>query len=157
MNFEIRPCDFSELELLATQTIFREYANSLEIDLCFQGFDEELNHLTQIYSKPQGNIWLVWQNQEVAGSIAVKRLDEKNCEMKRLYLTPSARGKGLAKQLINSAIGFAREANYQTMKLDTLSSMTAAIQLYLNFGFVSTHQYVHNPIETALFFEKRLL
>ena len=74
-------------------------------------------------------------------------------EMKRLYVKPEFRGFGIAKALVDSLIQKAKEANYSTMKLDTLSTMTAAIALYTSLGFVSTSQYVHNPIETALFFE----
>lgn len=137
------------------QAIFREYANSLEIDLCFQGFEEELANLPKPYNWPNGCIVLAFDEAEnIAASIALKPLKEEGvCEMKRLYVRPAYRGMGVARALVRQLIGTAREKGYQKMKLDTLSTMTEAIALYRSEGFVETDQYVHNPQETALFFE----
>jgi ribosomal protein S18 acetylase RimI-like enzyme len=88
--------------------------------------------------------------------VALKPIDDGIAEMKRLYVKPSSRNKGISRSLVKNLIDFALEQNYHTIKLDTLNTMTAAMTLYESFGFVETAQYVHNPFETALFFELNL-
>ena len=153
LNYEIEVIEYSKEALESAAVIFREYANSLDVDLCFQGFDQEMSHLAIVYAKPKGCILLAKYQDDVIGGVALKQIGEGVSEMKRLYVKPKFRGFGIAKSLVDSLIQKAKEANYSIIKLDTLSTMTAAIALYTSFGFVPTGQYVHNPIETALFFE----
>ncbi len=128
----------------AVRALFREYGESLDFDLCFQGFDDELEDPFAIYAA----IWL-----SDSGCVALRRIDEQTCEMKRLYVRPSARGRELGRALAESVIRFAKDDGYTKMKLDTVPSMTRAIGLYRSLGFKETGGYRYNPVEGALYFE----
>jgi putative acetyltransferase len=144
-------------ELEEVRKIFIEYSEFLQVDLCFQNFEKELQTLHQVYSPPQGCIILAKQNEVTVGCVALKPIGEGVCEMKRLYVRPEARGKGLGKQLVEELISFAQKsAIYRTMKLDTLSKLKEAISLYHSFGFVETTPYVYNPLSEVLYFELQL-
>ncbi len=157
MNIELTYANNSE-DLEATQKIFIEYQQFLGIDLCFQDFEKELKNLDKIYAAPQGCIILAKTPQnEVVGCVALKPIGDGVCEMKRLYVKPTHRGIQLGKRLVQELLYFARTANYQTMKLDTLTSLNEAIALYRNFGFIETTPYVFNPLTNVLYFELNLL
>lgn len=144
---------YSIEELEEVREIFIEYADFLQVDLCFQDFERELQMLHEVYSNPLGCIILAKKDKQVMGCIALKPIGNDVCEMKRLYVRPAARGKELGKQLVQELIGFARKANYKIMKLDTLSSLKEAVELYRNMGFVETEAYVHNPLSEVMYFE----
>lgn len=143
-------------ELQQVRDIFIEYAEFLQVDLCFQDFEKELQTLHQVYQMPKGCIILAIENEEVQGCVALKPIAEGVCEMKRLFVKPHNQGKGLGRKLVEEVIRFAKQAGYETMKLDTLNKLTEAIKLYQSFGFVPTSPYVYNPLEEVLYFELKL-
>jgi len=136
--------------------LFEEYASSLSIDLAFQGFAGELEGLPGKYAGPRGVIILAEAGGEPCGCVALRPLEGQACEMKRLYVRPSGRGRGLGRQLVGRIIEAARARRYSTMKLDTLPSMESAVALYRSFGFRDAAPYVYNPVPGALFMEKGL-
>lgn len=143
-------------ELEQVREIFIEYADFLQVDLCFQDFEKELQTLHKVYCPPFGCIILAKEDNQVMGCIALKPIAEGVCEMKRLYVKPAARGNGLGQQLVDELISFAKNAGYKTMKLDTITSLKEAIKLYRIKGFVETEAYVYNPLSEVLYFELTL-
>jgi ribosomal protein S18 acetylase RimI-like enzyme len=147
----------SATQLSQARELFLEYAAALGIDLCFQNFDEELATLPGEYAPPGGRLLLaVDEKQEAAGCVALRRIDEDTCEMKRLYVRPAFRGTGLGKGLALAIIEEGRRRGYARMRLDTLPSMRQAITLYRSLGFQPTEAYRHNPITGAMFMELAL-
>ncbi len=129
--------------------LFVEYAESLGYSLCFQGFDREIERLPETYGPPHGRMLLARVDGEVAGGIALRRLDEDTCEMKRLFVRLPYRGLGLGRLLAEAVVGAGRELGYAAMRLDTLPSMTAARRLYRELGFREIAPYYENPIAGA--------
>ena len=128
----------------AARDLFREYAGELSVDLRFQGFSSELNNLETMYAAPTGWLGMLHHGGEAVGCVGVRRFSASECEMKRLYVRPSARGIGVGRALALAAIHAARDLGYRTMLLDTLSSMTRAQALYRALGFVETAPYYAN-------------
>jgi putative acetyltransferase len=147
---------YSLEELEEVREIFIEYAAFLQVDLCFQDFENELQTLHQVYLPPLGCIILAKEDNQVMGCIALKPIGEGVCEMKRLYVRPAARGKRLGNQLVEELINFAQKVGYKTMKLDTISSLKQAIKLYRSKGFVETDAYVYNPLSEVHYFQLTL-
>jgi len=137
--------------LAQVRQLFREYAQSLDIDLCFQNFEEELAALPGKYAPPQGRLLLAWDGDLVLGCVALRPIDAETCEMKRLYVKPQARGARLGRQLAERICHEARQAGYRRICLDTLSTMTTALQLYESLGFKEIGPYVFNPVDGAIF------
>ncbi|WP_109479276.1 GNAT family N-acetyltransferase [Paraburkholderia sp. C35] len=152
---DIQPARFPE-DLDAVRAIFREYADSLGIDLGFQGFEQELALLPGKYAPPGGVILLAWQEDRVVGSVALRGFEHDICEMKRLYVRPEGRGQQLGRRLAQAVVHAAREAGYGNMRLDTLPSMQAAQRLYASLGFRPISAYVFNPVEGTQFLELEL-
>ncbi len=141
-------------ELLeATRQIFREYAEALGVDLCFQNFDAELAALPGDYAEPGGTLLLAYCDGELAGCGALRPLpeaDEANaCEMKRLYVRRAFRRFGLGRLLAEALIDRARSRGYSAMLLDTLDDMETARELYASLGFEEVPPYYYNPIPGA--------
>ena len=139
--------------------LMRNYARWTEIDLCFQNFEEELAALPGKYSAPEGGLWLadLGSSATPVGVVAVRALADSACELKRLWVEPSAKGTGIGRNLTRTAIAFARDADYAEMKLDTLKNrMPAAIALYRSLGFVDAEPYTHNPEPDVLFMTLKL-
>lgn len=137
--------------------LFLEYAQSLGFSLCFQGFDEELNSLPGAYAPPKGRLLLAKYAGQPAGCVALRPLESPICEMKRLYLRPAYRGKGLGRMLTDRVITEARLIGYERMRLDTIqSSMQDAIAIYRKIGFQEIPPYRKNPIAGALYLELQL-
>lgn len=130
------------------RTLFREYAASLGVDLSFQGFDQEVAVL------PAGYDALLVAGAD--GCVGVRPFDEGVCEMKRLYVRPSARGTGLGRALALAAVEHARALGYRAMRLDTMPAMGEAQALYESLGFVEIPPYRHNPVAGTRFMELRL-
>ena len=105
---------------------------------------------------PDGGIWLGLVDGIVAGCVAVRPLEAGRCEMKRLYLRPDARGTGLGRLLATAAISGAVERGYASIRLDTMPSMRSAIALYRSLGFQDIAAYCYNPVDDAVFLERRL-
>ena len=151
----IQPESAEEIE--AARIIFREYEQWLGMSLCFQSFEEELADLPGKYAPPEGRLYVVKIGRESVGCIALRRLEEGVCEMKRLYLRESARGKGAGVALIEKVIDDAREIGYERMRLDTYPpKMGKAVDLYETHDFYAIPPYYHNPHEGVLFMEKIL-
>jgi putative acetyltransferase len=149
----------AELPTQITQAreLFLEYAQSLGFSLCFQNFDQELAGLPGDYAPPEGRLLLAEYEGQVAGCVALHRLEEKICEMKRLYLRPQFRGKGIGRALADRIISEARQIGYQSMRLDTVEPvMKDAVEMYRKIGFKEIAPYRPNPIAGALYMELRL-
>lgn len=139
--------------LAATREIFREYAGLLNVDLCFQGFEDELAALPGDYAPPAGGLLLAWVDGALAGCGAFRPLygsDYANaCEMKRLYVRRAFRRFGLGRLLAQALMDSATQAGYSAMLLDTLDDMEAARELYASLGFAEVPPYYYNPIPGA--------
>ncbi|GAB2488604.1 MAG: GNAT family N-acetyltransferase [Comamonas sp.] len=137
-------------QLVLTREIFQEYADSLQIDLDFQGFGEELAGLPGDYAPPRGELFLAIVDGSVAGCCALRPIDDVDyanaCEMKRLYVRKAFRGFGLGRLLVDATMGAAARLGYDCMLLDTLDSMESARALYADAGFEEIPPYYHNPI-----------
>jgi ribosomal protein S18 acetylase RimI-like enzyme len=143
-------------DLFEVRNLFEEYADSLGIDLDFQGFDEELAELPGEYGSPDGCLLLALWKGQVAGCVALRKFSPGICEMKRLYTKPQFRGLGIGRALCEEVIGWARRLGYERMRLDTLPSMEEAKGLYGSLGFREIEPYRFNPVEGASFMELTL-
>jgi ribosomal protein S18 acetylase RimI-like enzyme len=150
----------SPQQLDATRTIFREYAEGLGVDLCFQNFDAELASLPGEYAAPRGVLLLATVDGELAGCGACRPLSDVDyanaCEMKRLYVRPRFRGFGLGRILAQALMDHALRAGYSAMLLDTLDDMEAARGLYQALGFEEIPPYYFNPIPGAHYLKAQL-
>ena len=134
--------------------LFREYQSWLEIDLCFQNFEKELAGLPGDYTQPAGRLSLAYEESQLAGCVALRKIDERICEMKRLFLRAEFRGHGLGRRLIETIIREAKQIGYERMRLDTLPpKMNDAIDLYRSYGFKEIASYYDNPVSGAIFME----
>lgn len=151
-DIQLREADGAEA-LEAARGIFRDYAASLGVDLCFQNFEAELAHLPGDYAAPGGVLLLAWVNGELAGCGAMRPLPEVDytdaCEMKRLFVRPGFRSLGLGRLLAQALLDRALQAGYSNMLLDTLDDMEAARSLYTTLGFEEIPPYYFNPIAGA--------
>lgn len=138
------------------RALFREYADSIGIDLCFQNFETELLTLPGAYGPPGGRILLARAGAGFEGCVALRPIAGDICEMKRLFVRPGLRGTGTGRRLALAIMQAGRELGYRRMRLDTLATMDAAVSLYRSLGFREIPQYTSNPICGALFFEARL-
>ncbi|WP_319407324.1 GNAT family N-acetyltransferase [uncultured Desulfosarcina sp.] len=143
-------------QMQTLQGLFREYEAFLQVDLCFQGFEEELASLPGRYTPPQGALLLATASGQAAGCVAMRPLDAGVCEMKRLYVRPTYLGKGIGKKLALSVIERAREAGYARMRLDTLEKLGPALSLYTALGFQKCSPYYENPLSGVIYMHRRL-
>jgi len=137
--------------------LFREYESRLGLDLCFQGFEAELAELPGKYALPDGRLLLAYSDEKLAGCIALRKLEDGVCEMKRLFVRDDFRGQKIGIQLIERLIADAREIGYEKMRLDTYpAKMGKAVSLYESHGFRQIEPYYKNPYEGVLFMELTL-
>ncbi len=140
-------------EIDETRALFLEYAASLEIDLCFQGFEAELASLPGKYAPPAGALILARVDGAVAGCVALRPLGDGICEMKRLYVRDAFRGLGVGRTLAERIIAEARSRGYRAIRLDTLGRLVAARALYESLGFREIEPYIYNPTPDVQFME----
>jgi len=144
-------------EIGEARMLFEEYATSLNFSLCFQGFDQELANLPGEYAEPDGRLLLARHDGKLAGCIALRKIDDGVCEMKRLFVRSEFRGRGIGRALAEKVIADARTIGYSSMRLDTLASMREAITLYRSLGFTPIEAYRFNPLPHTVFMELTLL
>ena len=144
----------SSRQIAQARELFLEYAQSLGFSLCFQNFDQELAELPGAYAPPSGRLFLAEYEGQLVGCVALHKLDDTICEMKRLYLRPQARGKKLGRVLVDLIISQAREIGYKRMRLDTVEPvMKDAVAMYRKIGFREIAPYCANPMPGALYME----
>jgi putative acetyltransferase len=147
----------SPAQIAQAREFFLEYADSLGFSLCFQSFDQELAGLPGDYAPPDGRLLLAEYRGQPAGCVALHKLDSEICEMKRLYLRPQLRGRGVGRALAEAVIAEARAIGYRKMRLDTVEpAMPNAVAMYRRLGFVEIAPYRTNPIAGALYMELAL-
>jgi putative acetyltransferase len=143
-------------DLALVKRLFAEYAAWLGVDLSFQGFDAELASLPGAYARPSGRVLLAECDGSVVGCVALRALAEGVGEIKRLYVLPGVRGRGVGRRLMQQVIDEARAIGYARLRLDTLPNMAAARDLYNALGFRPIPPYYHNPIEGTQYMELTL-
>ncbi len=147
----------SDEQITEAKTLFREYEAWLGMDLCFQGFEAELEALPGKYAMPDGRLYLAYSDENLAGCIALRKLDDGICEMKRLFVRDGFRGEKIGVQLIEKLIDDAKTIGYLMMRLDTYPpKMGKAVKLYESHGFEVIPPYYENPHEHVLFMELAL-
>ena len=147
----------SPAQIVQVRELFLEYAESLGFSLCFQNFDRELAGLPGDYAPPDGRLLVAEYRSQLAGCVALHKLEAGICEMKRLYLRPQLRGRGVGRALAESVIAEARTIGYRKMRLDTVAPvMPNAVAMYRRLGFVEIEPYRPNPIDGALYMELTL-
>lgn len=140
----------------AARALVEEYAASLQLDLDFQNFNDEIASLPHEYGSPDGCFILALQDDRFVGCGAIRRHDASACEMKRLYVVPGARAGGIARLIVERLVAHARERGYRSVLLDTLPTMAGAQALYRSLGFAATDPYRFNPVPGATFWKLRL-
>ena len=138
--------------------LFSEYTNllitndpSFQTYLDVQNYDEEIKHLEAKYGMPDGRLYVVYCDEELAGCIGLRKIDNRNCEMKRLYVRPEFRGKKIGNLLVEKIIDDAKEIGYSYMLLDTLPFLHSAIYMYKKYGFYEIESYNDSPMDTSIY------
>ena len=144
-------------QIAQARELFHEYAQSLGFSLCFQNFDQELAGLPGDYAPPEGCLLLTEYENQLAGCVALHKLEPGVCEMKRLYLRPQFRNQGLGRALAERIVTEARQIGYHRMRLDTVEPvMKDAVAMYRKLGFKDIAPYRANPIAGAMYMELNL-
>jgi len=138
--------------------LFKDYEASLGISLCFQNFAQELANLPGDYASPRGRLLLAREFDQLVGCVALRPVGPTTCEMKRLFLRPAYRNRGLGRVLAEAIIEEARKIGYTHMRLDTIQDrMDRAVELYRSMGFVEIEPYYHSPVDSTKFMELDLV
>jgi len=148
----------SKSDIEHARALFKEYEAGLNLSLCFQNFDQEIANLPGDYAPPRGRLLLAGEFDQVMGCVALRPLGPTICEMKRLFVRPEYRDRGLGRILVEAIIEEARKLGYTHMRLDTIADrMDRAVALYKSIGFVEIQPYRNNPVDSATFMELDLL
>jgi ribosomal protein S18 acetylase RimI-like enzyme len=131
-----------------------EYVKWLNQDLCFQDIDDELNNFPEKYKEPEGAFIIAKENNNTIGCVGIRKLENKICEMKRLFVKENHKGKGIGKKLVEKIIEQAKIKNYEKMRLDTINTMEAALNIYYRNGFYQIEPYYNNPHDNIVYLEK---
>ena len=153
-NMSIIPARSEHLDEI--HKLFREYEAFLNVDLCFQGFEEELASLPGKYAPPFGALFIAFVDDGVAGCVGLRPIEGTTCEMKRLFVRPNCRGLGLGRDLACRVIEESMHLGYKRMRLDTLKFLKSAIQLYTSLGFREIESYYSNPLDGVMYWELEL-
>ncbi len=147
----------SDDDIARTKALFVEYADSLDFSLCFQGFDREMEEFPGAYAPPLGCLLIAYADQGAVGAVGLRPLESRGstrrCEMKRLYVRPNYRKRGVGQQLVRRIITEAKEMGYLAMRFDTLPSMRSAREIYGAYGFVPVENYNDSPLDGIEHFE----
>jgi ribosomal protein S18 acetylase RimI-like enzyme len=146
----------TEQEFNDAKNLFQQYAQSLDIDLSFQNFNDELKTIGIQYKKPAGALLLAYKDDLAVGCAGIRQLDKDTAELKRMFVQPEYRQFKIGKKLLELAIDIARNLGYKRIRLDTLPTMTKAQSLYRSSGFYEIDAYRFNPVEETVFMEKKL-
>jgi len=152
---EIVPAQTPE-QLDRAAELFRRYAEALGVDLCFQEFESELASLPGKYAPPDGRLALAIEDGAAIGCVAMRKIGDGVCEMKRLYVRPECRSRGVGRRLAREMIDQAIDAGYAVMRLDTLDRLAEAMALYESLGFERTEPYYDNPLDGVVYWELSL-
>lgn len=148
-HFTIKPA-YDELDNV--KKLFSEYTEFLGVDLSFQQYNEEISSLPGKYALPDGRLYVIYDGQQLAGCVALRKIDDKSCEFKRLFVRPEFRGKKLGCILMEKVIEDARLMGYKVGYLDTLSTLKSAIVIYEKLGFEKIPPYYDNPLENVAYY-----
>ncbi len=150
----VEPGDDTRIE--AARGIFAEYQRELGVDLCFQSFEEELATLPGKYSPPEGVLMLLYDEGCPVACGALRPLEDGICELKRIYVRPEARRKGIARAISQVLINMAQQLGYQSVRLDTLRRLPGAVDLYTSLGFSEIEPYNFNPEPDIVYMERHI-
>jgi ribosomal protein S18 acetylase RimI-like enzyme len=143
----------TDSEFSQARILFQEYATELGVDLCFQNFEHELKNIAVVYGSPAGCLLLAHAAGTIIGCVGFRPFNNGSCEMKRLYVRPSARGTKIGRGLTEELVRRARLVGYRKMLLDTLKSLEAAHSLYRSLGFREVQPYYANPLDGIVYME----
>ena len=141
----------SQLEYEAAQLLFNEYAQWLNIDLCFQNFDKELQQLSIMYAATSGGIVLCKKDNDFIWCSAIRKIDTTSCELKRMWVQLPYQKLGIGETLLKECIALAKKLNYKEILLDTLKRLQPAIKLYKKYNFIETEAYYKNPNNNVVY------
>jgi len=144
----------SPRNLDAARRLFREYARQIDVDLCFEGFDDELDHLDRMYGPPAGELWVTWSGPRPVACVGLRRYSRSDAEMKRLYVRVGHRGRGVGRRLVRALLTRARSLGYRAVRLDTLPSMREAQALYRSLGFRPIPAYQNSPVPGTVYLRR---
>ena len=147
----------SDNDIEMVRSLFGEYEDFLQVDLSFQRFDAERSQLPGRYAPPDGDLLIAMIGKEPAGCVAMRKIEPRVCEMKRLFVRPEFWGRGLGMRLALEIIKRAKHAGYETMFLDTLNHLEAAMRLYARVGFRQRPPYYQNPLPEVIYWELNLV
>lgn len=155
-DFVIKEAETAE-EIAAAKRLIEEYAAWMDVDLAYQDFDKEMARFPAAYKAPRGRLLIAVRTGDVVGVVGLKHWNVETCEMKRLWVTPGHKGRGLGLALVSELIGLARRLGYRRMQLDTIRGQhDKAIRLYRRFGFTETKPYYEGAVRNTLFLSMRL-
>ena len=154
-NFIYKKLETDE-EILGAKNLIIEYVQWLDQDLCFQDIDDELNNFPKKYNEPDGAFIIAKDNSNIVGCVGIRKIENKICEMKRLFVNENYKGKGIGKKLVELIIEEAKTKNYEKIRLDTLSTMESALKVYYKNGFNKIEPYYNNPGDNVIYLEKIL-
>lgn len=147
----------TEADFNAAKSLFIQYQQWLDVDLCFQSFDAELLQLPGMYGPPEGALLLAKHKEHYIGCVALRNKGDGICEMKRLFVIDSYKGQRIGRKLATAILQTAIQLGYHTMILDTLARLTPAIQLYQSLGFIQTGAYYANPLQDVVYMKLNLV
>jgi ribosomal protein S18 acetylase RimI-like enzyme len=146
----------TDAEIAGAKRLIVEYIQWLNQDLSFQNIDDELNNFPEKYQEPAGAFFIAKKNDEIVGTVGMNKLENKICEMKRLFVNDNYKGNGIGKKLVEIIIEEAKNKKYEKMRLDTLNTMDAALGIYYKNNFYRIESYYNNPADGVVYLERVL-